>query len=88
MDRWQIEKKIVLECIKNPKFKERLQTHPKAALQELFKDERWVNDSQIDHLKIVFHQENKNEFHIGIPHIEKALTEDQLRQVSAGAWGN
>ena len=28
MDRWELEKRIALECVKNPKFKKRFLAHP------------------------------------------------------------
>jgi len=85
MDRWELEKKIALECIKNPKFKKRFLAHPNEAITELFKDTKGFN-AKLIHFSS--YEEKKNEMHISIPFIEGGLpaSEEELRRVSGGTY--
>ena len=93
MDKWEIEKKIVIQCMKNPEFKRKLLSKPKDALRELFAKEKGFNKSFLDNVNVVVHQEKKNEFHISLPHHEEleSITDEELKRVAGGrfpdCWG-
>jgi hypothetical protein len=85
MNRWEMEKKIVIQALKDSQFKKKLLTHPKEALKELFGDKLMV-----DQLQIQVREEKKNEWVIAIPHIEmqgQKLSDTELERI-AGAGGS
>ena len=87
MDKWEIEKKIAIHCMKNPEFKRKLLSKPKDALRELFAKEKGFNKSFLNNVNVVVNQEKKNEFHISLPYIEEmgSITDEDLKRVAGGA---
>lgn len=91
MDKWEIEKKIAIHCMKNPQFKQKLISNPKEAIREFLGKEKGFHNSMLEKVNIVVHQEKKNEFHISVPYVDgsESLSEESLRKVSGGidCWG-
>lgn len=67
MNRWELEKQITLQALKNNAFKEKLRSHPKETLKELFKTK--ISQKFLGKLKINIHEEKKNEWTISIPYL-------------------
>jgi hypothetical protein len=86
MNRWEMEQKIAIKCIKDPEFKKKLLKDPKKTLKELFKNEKTFNLENI-HIKI--EQEKTSEWIIPIPLVENKdqLSEKDLLRLTAGAQG-
>jgi len=83
MNRWEMEKKIAIKAIKDPAFKKKLQTHPKEALKELFK-----NEKGLDSLHIKIEEEKKDEWIIPIPLVSgemEKLSDAELANLAAGS---
>ena len=86
MDRWEMEKKIVMKALKDPTYKKKLLSSPKEAMKELFKNEKGVDLSKLDKLNIRIHEEKQGELIIALPHIKEGnrqLSDAELENLSA-----
>lgn len=84
MNRWEIEKKVVLKALKDPSFKKKLLSNPKEALKE------FCNEKQLGNIQIKIHEEKQGEWIFSIPNInekQRELTDAELEKLFA-ACGN
>ena len=86
MDRWTIEKRIAIECAKNPKFKKKFLAHPKNTIMELFKGDKHFNSKEAHKIHFVVYEEKENEMLIPIPFIEAGhvISDEILKKVAGG----
>lgn len=80
MDRWEIEKKVVMKALKDPAFKKELISNPKKALKGFCKE------ADLEHAKIKIYEEKQNEWIFSIPHIEahgKKMSDQELEKLFA-----
>ncbi len=87
MNRWEIEKEIAMKALKDPAFKKRLLLHPKEAIAEILtgdQKKRWL--TTMDDSKITVREEERGEWILPIPYIEKGhnISDADLRNIAAG----
>jgi len=86
MNRWEMEKKIVMKALKDPAFKQKLISHPKEALKECFKNEKGIDPSLFDKITIKITQEKQGEWTLSLPHLSKErghLSDAELEKMFA-----
>jgi hypothetical protein len=86
MDRWDIEKKIVIRALRDPTFKKQLLSSPKEAICALLKDEKGIDFSLFDKLNVKTVEEKQNEWMIALPNVPenlKALSGAELEKLFA-----
>ena len=86
MDRWELEKRIALECVKNPKFKKKFIAQPNEAVAELLKQAKGFDAALLQKVHFTAHEEKKNEMCISIPFGEAGhlVAEEELKELFAG----
>jgi len=86
MNRWEMEKKIVMKALKDPAFKQKLISHPKEALKECFKNEKRIDPSLFDKLTIKIAQEKQGEWTLSLPYLSQKqgnLSDAELEKLFA-----
>lgn len=80
MNRWELEKKVVMKAIKDPAFKKELLSNPKEALKS------FCTEKQLEHVTVKVHQEKKNNPTVLLPYIDEKiskLSESELEKLFA-----
>ncbi len=88
MNRWELEKKIVMKALKDPEFKKKLLLHPKETLKDFLKTEKGMDLSFLDKLHVKAYEEKKDEWMISLPNpgIEtQRLSDAELEKLFAAA---
>lgn len=89
MNRWEVERELILAASKDPKLKQKLLSQPKEALKEVFKDRlSGKMDPNIMNRNIKTYEEKKNEWVIAWPWSRKTegLTEKEMEQIAGGTY--
>jgi hypothetical protein len=87
MNRWELERKIVIKALKDPTFKKKLISRPKEALNEFLKEEKVVSSSVFDQLHIRVIEEEKDEWIVVMPFLKEGqenLSPEELENVAGG----
>jgi len=69
MDRWELEKKIVMKALKDPSFKKQLLEKPKEALKNLLQGEENVNPEFLEKIRMHIVEEQQGEWILSLPHL-------------------
>ena len=88
MDRWEIEKKIVMKALKDPAFKQKLLANPKETIRNTFKDEKGIASADFNKINIRIIEEKQGEWTMSLPHLSKELqnlSESELEKLFAAA---
>lgn len=86
MNRWELEKKIVIQALKNPEFKKKLLSNPKETLKEFLKNEKEADPTILDKTTIKILEEKKNEWMIPLPNLGvemQQLSDQELEKLFA-----
>jgi len=89
MDRWELEKKIVMKALKDPVFKQKLQSNPKEALKEFCKGEKGIDLALLDKITVKVLQEKQGEWTLALPNFSQEnrnLSEQELNRLFAGGY--
>jgi len=86
MDRWELEKKIVMKALKDPVFKQKLQSNPKEALKEFCKGEKGIDLALLDKITVKVLQEKQGEWTLALPNLSKleSVSDKELENLRAG----
>ena len=89
MDRWDIEKRIAIECVKNQEFKRKFLEHPKATALEFLKSLKGFNASALRNARFTVYEEREQELLVSIPFVKNgsSITEKELKRLAAGGGG-
>jgi len=88
MDRWEVEKRIVMKALKDPAFKKKLLSNPKEALKECFKNEKGFDSARFEKLLVRAIEEKQGEWVLSLPYIgkeHKNLSDSELEKLFAAA---
>ncbi len=91
MNRWELEKKIVMKALKDPEFKKKLLSQPKQTLKDFLKTEKDMDLYFLDKMNIKAYEEKKDEWMISIPNpgveTQHLTTADLEKLFAAGDAG-
>jgi hypothetical protein len=82
MDRWDLERKIIMQALRDADFKRKLKSHPKEAIQDYMRREKVQGNWDTVTVRIV--EEKRGEWSIALPNIsEETLSETELKRLFA-----
>lgn len=87
MNRWAHVQYIVIKAMKDPEFKKKLCSKPKEALQELLKNEKSIDLSQLEKINVRIVEEKKDEWVLALPCLESTdsgLPDKDLERMFGG----
>lgn len=87
MNRWELEKKIVIKALKDPTFKKQLLLRPNETVREFLKNENEFDFSRFAKINFLVVEEKREEWILALPWLQegaKALSDAELEQLFAG----
>jgi hypothetical protein len=82
MDRWDLERKIIMHALRDADFKRKLKSHPKEAIQEYMRREKVSGNW--DNMTVRIVEEKRGEWSICLPNIaSESLSETELKHLFA-----
>jgi hypothetical protein len=87
MDRWDLERKIIMHALRDADFKRKLKSHPKEAIQDYMRHEKIPGNWDNANVRIV--EEKRGEWSICLPNIaDSTLSEAELKRLFAAGGAN